>query len=195
MKTTAIRVLDPRSGWRLVDQIRGRCNDGQWLLPCGGHGGGSWSGSANTQKMYVVVAYTVMVCIGMAYVGMIYIGVAYITMACIVVACIVMARIVLANMKKMYTADFDQYAGDMLKYHIMENSSVKSGSLIDQFNGRGGNGGGRHTLDCGAGYRITGYKCVGHNNLGHNYLRHNYVYYDYLGHDYVLATRSRGMSM
>ena len=39
------------------------------------------------------------------------------------------------------------------------NSSVKSGAVIDSFNGRGGNGGGAHTLDCGAGYKITGCGC------------------------------------
>jgi hypothetical protein len=36
--------------------------------------------------------------------------------------------------------------------------AIRSGSLIDQFNGRGGNGGGAHTLDCGPGFKITGYK-------------------------------------
>jgi len=36
--------------------------------------------------------------------------------------------------------------------------SVRSGTLIDKFNGRGGNGGGRHTLDCGTGFKISGYK-------------------------------------
>ena len=71
----------------MVDQIRGRCSDGQWLSKCGGNGGGQWSGSADTRKI-----------------------------------------------------------------------SVKSGSLIDQFNGRGGNGGGAHTLDCGGGFKITGYR-------------------------------------
>ena len=36
--------------------------------------------------------------------------------------------------------------------------SVRSGSLIDKFHGRGGGGGGHRTLDCGEGFRITGYE-------------------------------------
>ena len=39
----------------------------------------------------------------------------------------------------------------------MHNRSVRTGSLVDKFNGRGGNGGGSRTLDCGAGFKITGY--------------------------------------
>jgi len=35
---------------------------------------------------------------------------------------------------------------------------VRTGSVVDQFNGRGGNGGGGSWLDCGAGYKITGYQ-------------------------------------
>merc|ERR1712139_147740 len=58
-----------------------------WLSKCGGNGGRSWSGSANTQKI-----------------------------------------------------------------------AVRSGSRIDNFNGRGGNGGGKHMLDCGPGFKISGYK-------------------------------------
>jgi len=74
-----------RSG-TLVDNIRGRCSNGSWLTSCGGGGGGSWTGSANAQKIY-----------------------------------------------------------------------VRSGSLLDKFNNRGGNGGGGGWLDCGSGYKITGY--------------------------------------
>merc|ERR1712070_1142337 len=35
---------------------------------------------------------------------------------------------------------------------------VRTGALVDQFNGRGGNGGGAHWLDCGSGFKITGYQ-------------------------------------
>jgi len=74
-----------RSG-TLVDNIRGRCSNGSWLTSCGGGGGGSWTGKADTRRIY-----------------------------------------------------------------------VRSGSLIDKFNNRGGNGGGGGWLDCGSGYKITGY--------------------------------------
>lgn len=74
-----------RSG-TLVDNIRGRCSNGSWLTSCGGGGGGSWTGKADTRRIF-----------------------------------------------------------------------VRSGSLIDKFNNRGGNGGGGGWLDCGSGYKITGY--------------------------------------
>jgi hypothetical protein len=35
---------------------------------------------------------------------------------------------------------------------------VRSGSLIDKFNHRGGNGGGYRMLDCGSGFKISGYQ-------------------------------------
>ena len=44
------------------------------------------------------------------------------------------------------------------------NSYVRSGSLIDKFNNRGGNGGGGGWLDCGGGYKITG--CMDSDVLG-----------------------------
>merc|ERR1712216_1093522 len=47
-----INYWNIRSG-SMVDKIRGRCNDGSWLRTCGGNGGGSWSGAANTQKISV----------------------------------------------------------------------------------------------------------------------------------------------
>jgi hypothetical protein len=34
---------------------------------------------------------------------------------------------------------------------------VRTGSLVDKFNNRGGNGGAGHWMDCGSGYKITGY--------------------------------------
>lgn len=43
---------EPHSGCSLTDQIRGRCSNGQWLTPCGGGGGGSWTGSADSRRMY-----------------------------------------------------------------------------------------------------------------------------------------------
>jgi len=35
---------------------------------------------------------------------------------------------------------------------------VRSGSLVDKFKNRGGNGGGGYNLNCGSGMKITGYR-------------------------------------